>query len=121
MSKTNWDETLYKFGYVRFGKYDDDDDDDDEESVDDEYVVVTSYSATADEPVNESITNEQINEHITNEPVNESIINESLNEHITNEYLQISDVGKKECINHYFYMLRYFSRLNKLKFFSHKF
>ena len=49
MSKTNWDKTLYKFGYVRFGKSVDDD----------EYVVDTSYSATADEPVNESITNEK--------------------------------------------------------------
>ena len=72
MSKTNWDETLYKFSYVRFGKSVDDDDDDtsyfatadesandDDDDDDDEYVVDTSFSATADEPVNESITNDK--------------------------------------------------------------
>ena len=48
ISKTNWDEALYKFGYVRFGKYDDNDNDDND----------TSYSATTDEYVDDEPINE---------------------------------------------------------------
>ena len=102
MSKTKWDETLYKFGYVRFGKYDDNDDDTSYSITADESANDTSYSAITveyvdDEPINESTTNEPINKSIAdphsevykaNEPVNELIVD-------------IEFSNKRELYNHY--------------------
>lgn len=60
MSRTSWDDTLYKFGCVQIGKSDESTGD---KSVEDESITVESVN---DQPVNEHITDESVVEHVNN-------------------------------------------------------
>ena len=88
MCKTDQDEKLYKFVYLRFGKSDADDNDDVQvnESIDDEYVD--------DEPMNQltnlSLMNLLTNLSLINQLMNISLINQLMNISLMNLLMNLS-------------------------------